>query len=261
MRLTVLGSSASFAGPGQACSGYLVETGGTRVLLDCGNGTLANAAAVTDVTTLDAVFISHTHPDHYLDLYALQAALRYAPEGPAGPLPLHLPKGLFERMGSLLSERGRRELEAAYVPTDLADDEPVTVGPLTVTPRGVDHDSLAFGFRIEAGDERFCYTGDTRYGEAALRLTSHCGVLLADCTLPSEYAGRAPHMTPGEAGRLASASGTRLLVLTHLWPTADRERLLTDARVEFAGEVVLADELMDIEIEPALFGPWEENER
>lgn len=261
MRLTVLGSSASYAGAGRACSGYFVEADGTRVLLDCGNGALANAAAVTDVTALDAVFISHTHPDHCVDLYALQAALRYAPEGPAPALPLHMPTGLFERMGCLLSERGRRELDEAFALSELSDDEPVRVGALTVTPRTVDHDGLAFGFRVEAGKERFCYTGDTRYGGAVLRLTQHAGVLVAECTLPSAYAGRAPHMTPGEAGRLASASGTRLLVLTHIWPTADRERLLADARAEFAGEVVLADEMMGIDIEPALFGPWEENGR
>jgi ribonuclease BN (tRNA processing enzyme) len=254
MRLTVLGSSASYAGARQACSGYLVESDGTRVLLDCGNGALANATAVADVTALDAVFVSHTHPDHFADLYALQAALRYAPEGPSAPLPLHLPSGLFGRLGAVLSERGRHEFEAAFLPHVLSDDVPVEIGAITVTPRVVDHDTVAFGFRVESGDARFCYTGDTRHGEAVLRLTQRCRVLVAECTLPSEFAGRAPHMTPGEAGRLASASGTRLLVLTHIWPTADRDRLLADARAEFAGDVVIAEELMDIEIEQVAFG-------
>ena len=110
MRVTVLGSSASYAGPGQACSGYLVEHADVRVLMDCGNGVVANLAAVADPTTLDAVFITHEHPDHFLDIYALAALLRYAPQGPLAPLALWLPPGLFERMGCLLSERGRDEL-------------------------------------------------------------------------------------------------------------------------------------------------------
>lgn len=254
MRLTVLGSSASYPGAGRACSGHLVQAGGTRILIDLGNGSLANAAKVIDPLTVDAVFISHTHPDHFVDLFGLQAGIRYAPEGPGRAVPLHLPAGLAERMGSVLSERGRNDMAAAFDLHVLEDDSPVTAGAFTVTPRAVDHDGVSFGFRVEAGEERFCYTGDTRYGEAALRLTHGAGVLMADCTLPAEYAGRGPHMTPGEAGRLASASGTRMLVLTHLWPSADRERLLADAREEFAGEVVLAEELMDIEIGPAAFG-------
>lgn len=258
MRLTVLGSSASYPGPGRACSGYLVQSGRTRILLDCGNGSLANAARVIDPVTLDAVFISHTHPDHFVDLFGLQAALRYSPEGPAGPVPLYLPSGLADRIASLLSERGRGDMDAAFEVHVLSDEAPVEVHDIVVTPRAVDHDGVSFGFRVEAGDERFCYTGDTRYGEAALRLTRQAGTLVADCTLPAEYAGRGPHMTPGEAGRLASASGTRLLVLSHLWPTADRARLLAEARDEFAGEVVLAEEMMQFEIGPAIFAATRE---
>jgi len=58
-------------------------------------------------------------------------------------------------------------------------------------------------------------------------------------------------VTPGDAGRLATESGARLLVLTHLWPTADHEQLLADARGAFAGDVRLASESMAIEIDPA----------
>ena len=116
VRLTVLGSGASFPGSGHACSGYLLESGGTRVMLECGNGSVANAAAVTDVTTLDAVVVSHAHADHFVDLYALQAALRYAPQGPVGSVPLYLPAGLFDMLGCLLTERGRTELGEAYRP-------------------------------------------------------------------------------------------------------------------------------------------------
>jgi ribonuclease BN (tRNA processing enzyme) len=114
MRLTVLGSAASYADVGRACSGYLVEDGETRLLLDCGHGALANLGGVCDPRTLDAVFITHAHPDHVVDLYALQALLRYAPEGPAPPVRLHGPKGLLERMSCLLGERGGVELVEAF---------------------------------------------------------------------------------------------------------------------------------------------------
>ena len=79
MRLTVLGSSASYAGPGQASAGYLIEGGDARVLFDCGSGVLAKLQRVADPHGLDAIFITHGHPDHFVDLYGFQALLRYAP--------------------------------------------------------------------------------------------------------------------------------------------------------------------------------------
>jgi ribonuclease BN (tRNA processing enzyme) len=75
-------------------------------------------------------------------------------------------------------------------------------------------------------------------------------VLLAECTFEMRYAGRGPHLTPAEAAALAAESGASLLVLTHIWPTADRDQLLADARSAFAGEVLLAEELLTVNIDP-----------
>ena len=250
MQLTILGSAASWAGDGQACSGYLIEDEGTTLLLDCGNGALANAASVTDVTSLDAVVISHAHPDHFADLYALQAALRFAPEGPIGSLPLYMPEGLWERLGSLLSEHGRAQLAEAFEPHTIVAGEAMLFDGITVLPRSVDHDGPTFAFLIEAGGARLGYTADTREGRPVRDAVAGCDVLLAECTLPEEYAGMAPHLTAAEAGSLAAGSGAGMLLLTHLWPTADHERMLRQASAVFDGEVHLAEELMTVEIAP-----------
>jgi ribonuclease BN (tRNA processing enzyme) len=251
MQLTVLGSAASFPGAGQACSGYLVESEGTTVMIDCGNGTVAMASEVTDVTSLDAVLVSHTHADHFLDLYALQAALRFAPEGPVGSLPIHLPEGLWERMKDLLPATGRAHLAEAFEPHVHVEGQPLVFGEMTITAHAVDHDGPSFGFVVECEGSRLAYTGDTRDGEAVRALAKGCDVLVAECTLPTEYAGVAAHLSPAEAGRLAKESGAGLLVLTHLWPTADHERMRAEAAAVFGGDVVLAGELMTIEIGPA----------
>ena len=250
MRLTVLGASASFAGPGQACSGYLVEEGGARVLMDAGNGTVANAAAVTDVTTLDAALVSHTHVDHFLDLYALQAALRFAPSGPVGSMPLHLPDGLWERMLALLPEHGAQQLREAFQPHVITDGEVLRFGPLTITAHAVDHEAPTYAFTVDGQAGRLVYTADTRIGAQASAAVHGADVLLAECTFEMRFAGRGPHLSPAEAAALAVESGAKLLVLTHLWPTADRDQLLADARAAFPGEVLLAEELLVVNIDP-----------
>lgn len=249
MRLTILGSAASYPGPGRACAGHLVESATTSVLLDCGNGVLANLAQVMDPVSLDAVVISHGHIDHFADVFALQAALRYAPSGPVSPLPLYLPAGLLGRMEALFGESGAREISAAFRVHEVVPGERITVGDLAIDPHAVDHSQSACALVVACGAARLCYTGDTRPGDAVRRAAQGTGTLLADATLSSQYAGRAPHMTSVEAAELARDAGAHTLVMTHLWPTVDRDRALGEAREHFSGRVIVADEHTAVDID------------
>lgn len=248
MRTTVLGSSASYAGPGQACAGHLVEGGGVSVVFDLGNGALANLGRVIDPTTVDAVFISHAHPDHFVDLFSLQALLRYAPQGPAPALRVYAPEDLLGRAACLLSSHGRVEFAEAFKMAALADQIPVRIGDMLVTPYSVEHEGDTFALVAEADGRRMCYTSDTRPGPAVTSAARGADLLLADATLPEEYAGRAPHMTASQAGALAADVGVSTLVLTHLWPTTPKHAILESAKQGFGGQVHLADELLTVEV-------------
>ena len=91
MRLTVVGCSGSYPGPESAASCYLVEAehdGRTwRVLLDLGSGALGPLHRFTDPLALDAILLSHLHPDHYFDISGLFVMWRYHPDGPRPRLP------------------------------------------------------------------------------------------------------------------------------------------------------------------------------
>lgn len=250
MRLTVLGSSASYAGPGQACSGHLVEGGGARVLLDCGNGVLANLAKVMDPASLDAVFVSHYHPDHFLDLFALQALLRYAPTGPAGPIVLYLPEGLWERMHCLLSERGIVELQEAFTPRVLVAGTAIPVGGLRITPTNVVHTDPTFAFRVEGDGATLVYTSDTAYCDAAFEATEGADFVLAEATMPQRYEDAAPHLTAAQAAEIARRTGAQQLVLAHVWPTNNREQMVREAAEVYPGAINVATEFDSYEIPP-----------
>lgn len=243
MRLTVLGSAASHAAAGQACAGYLVESGDTSVLFDCGNGVIANLYQAIDPYTLDAVFLTHNHPDHYADIYSMQAMLRYAPQGPLPPLPLYAPESLFETMQLLLSDRGASEFREAFAFTPLLASTPVRVGALEVTPIEVDHTDPTFALVARDGTAMLCYTSDTAPGARARAAAHGADLLLAEATLPKAFAGASPHMTAGEAGALAREAGASRLILTHVWPTNDRAAMLDAAAAEYPGPVDIANEL------------------
>src|SRR5664279_79944 len=97
MELTVLGCSGSYGTPaGGACSSYLVRAGDTTLWVDCGNGAFARLQQHAHPSEIDAVVISHVHPDHCADIYGLHVCNRWnlgrsglpviAPEGVAGAL-------------------------------------------------------------------------------------------------------------------------------------------------------------------------------
>src|SRR3954471_17724403 len=120
VRITVLGKSPAWQDADGACSGYLVEAGGLRVLLDCGPGVFAKLRRFVDYTRVDAVVISHLHADHVLDLVPFASGLRYAPrqqpvpvgghpgtDAPARPR-LIAPPGAREALAGLCTSTGMR---------------------------------------------------------------------------------------------------------------------------------------------------------
>jgi ribonuclease BN (tRNA processing enzyme) len=248
MRLTVLGSSASYMGPRRACAGHYLEAGGARVLFDCGNGVLSNLAQIEDPTALDAVFVTHNHIDHYADIYALHGALQFAPDGPRGPLPLYAPPGLAEVMKRILSERGAASFDEAFVATPLESAVPITIGELTITPIAVEHTDPTFALCAEADGAKLTYTSDTAPCGGVYDAANCADLLLAEATLPEEYAGQAPHLTARQAGEIAKAAQVRALALTHIWPTNDRELMAHIASVAFGAPAVVADEFDVFEI-------------
>ena len=68
MHLNVIGSSPAWPNPGGAHSGYLLEAGGKRLLLDCGPGVLSRLRQAEGWPRIDAIAITHFHLDHWGDL-------------------------------------------------------------------------------------------------------------------------------------------------------------------------------------------------
>src|SRR5690554_3434426 len=77
MKLRVLGNNGPYPKAGGTCSGYLLENKNTKVLLDCGNGVFSKFQNVCKLEELDAIVLSHLHPDHISDVFILRYALQF----------------------------------------------------------------------------------------------------------------------------------------------------------------------------------------
>lgn len=248
MRVTVVGCSGSFAGPHSPASSYLVraEEGGRTVnlVLDLGNGALGALQRHLDPADVDAVMISHLHPDHCMDLTGLYVIRKYRPEGPvAGRLPVYGPPATQRRLAAAYEGIDDGGMTREFEFRDLVSEEPVRLGPFLVTPMRVNHPVEAFGFRVETGGAVLAYSGDTDTCDALGPLLHGADLALVDAAfVEGRDVTRGIHLTGRRAAEAAlAAGGVRRLMLTHIPPWNDPEVCRRQAAEVWPGEVELAE--------------------
>ena len=233
MRLTVLGGSGAWPAAGGACSGYLVEAEGFRLLVDPGYGTVPRLLELVPAAAVDAVLVTHGHPDHCLDLNPLLRA-RVLPGG-APTLPVHAPAGALDPVLAFDAPM----LAGSYALHDLAGT--ADIGPFAVRAVPLPHFVPNLGVRLTAGAS-LAYTGDTAPDDAVLDLARDADLLLAEAsfadTVPEKQ--RAGLNTAATVGRQAAEAGVRRLVLTHLFPTTDRAAAREAAARSYPGPLDVA---------------------
>ena len=259
MRITVLGKSPAWQDVDGACSGYLVEEQGFRLLIDCGNGVFSKLRRFVDYVDVDAVVLSHLHADHFLDLVPYAYALTYAPrqqpvpvdgwpgtDTPARPV-LHAPPGSRDCFRRVVGAWGNEDLiENAFDLREYHASDVVHAGPLTLRFQVVPHfvDSHAVEITSAAdGGPRFTFGADSSPSEDLCTFARGTDLLLIEATLPRpERAGPRGHLTPGEAGEHGRKAGAKRLVLTHLSDELDAAWAETEAERAFGGPVEIARE-------------------
>ncbi|HEY0932160.1 MAG TPA: MBL fold metallo-hydrolase [Trebonia sp.] len=241
MILTVVGCSGSLPGPDSAASCYLLEADGFRLLVDLGNGALGALQRHAPLSGIDAVFLSHLHADHCVDLYSYSIARTYSPAGPLPPIPVYGPAGTAERI-SLVHGLGGDDL-GLIKRFDFETLAPgrLSVGPFDVELAHVNHPVETFAFRFGHGGRSLVYTGDTGETEAVPALAAGVDLFLSEAAfldrpdLPPNL-----HLTASQAAAYANRAGVGRLVLTHLQPWTDRDAARAEAAAVFPGDLDLA---------------------
>lgn len=219
------------------CSSFLLASDDTRIWLDAGPGALGALLAHCSIEDLDAVWISHTHADHFSDLAATYYALLFA-DITRSPLPVYGPPGWADRLGAFLSHHGPSPIERAFEVHEVTDRYQATVGSVQLSAHQVHHDVLCHGLRAHDGSTTIGYSGDTGPCGGLTELAADVDLLISEAGYGVD--GTAPdpvHLTAAQAGAVAKDSGAARLLLTHL-AGADPERCAAAARQAGATDVI-----------------------
>jgi ribonuclease BN (tRNA processing enzyme) len=241
LTLTVVGSAAAWTrGPGQPSSCYLVEHDNDAIVLDLGQGSLGALHGYREPSSLRAVFISHLHPDHHVDLVALRHMLRYGYQQER-QIALHPPGELRSRYDAFLGEPGFLD----SLPGDDLAAGTRSVGSLEVEIAPVMHDLNSHAFRVsvagEPGSRGLVYSGDCGRANDLLPLVRPGDTLLCEALWGVEPAPvDGVHLTASEAARVAHERHAQALLLTHVAPEGDPQRSLRLAGETFSGSMSLA---------------------
>jgi ribonuclease BN (tRNA processing enzyme) len=215
VKLTVVGCSGSAPGPQSAASCYLVEHDGFRLLLDLGSGAFGALQGLADPDTVDALYLSHLHADHCLDVAPFVVWHRYSGRSSGGRVPLFAPAGADTRLALAYDGDGATL-------TDVFDFSVVTPGSFTIGPFQVEtartvHPVECYAVRLTADGRSLVYTGDTGPSDRVVELARGADVLLAEAAHPpGPGLPGGLHLTGREAGEHAAAAEVGRLLLTHV---------------------------------------------
>lgn len=234
--LVVLGAGPAFTDHlGATGAAYLLRHADGSILLDLGQGSFPRLAHELEPGTLDAILVSHLHPDHFVDLVPLRHYLRWH-LSPRGRVRVLGPAGLTARLDGLHDEPG---FSAAALDIEELSVGVRSIGPFTVETALVTHTNESYGMRVSVGDgPGLVYSGDCGRADDLAGLLRRGDVLLSEVSFGAgPVPNDAAHLAGPDVGRLAAAGGAQAVLLTHVLMGRDRAETIASVQAIYDGPV------------------------
>jgi len=242
--LIVLGSSASVPDADHDTVGLALRGSDWAILIECGGSPLQKLAQLgIGLEELEALILSHQHPDHIYGLPALVQGLWIG--GREKSLPIYGPAQALDRAKALLELLDLADREGMFA----VEWHPVALREGREVGRWVEirisaapmvhgsNDTLALRFENTETGRAAVYSADTEPCAALVRLAAGADILLHEAT--GEYPG---HSTPAEAAEVAREAGVARLALIHYPVRGVNLEAWRLQAAEFPGPVTLARE-------------------
>ena len=248
MRLTILGSGTCVPYHRRGSSSYALQLSKSTILLDCGNGaTWKLGKAKINYLDVDHIFITHFHPDHTADLIPFLFATKYASQAHrTKPLNICGPIGFASFFAGLTKAYGDW-IEPKALRVNEIEKTEIQFEDFILRSAHTLHTENSLAYRIESEGKSLVYTGDTDYSESLVELAEDADILLIECSVPDDSKVEG-HLSPSGVARIASESGAKKIILTHLYPVCDESDIFACMRNQLEADVVVAEDLLVISV-------------
>lgn len=235
LRIKVLGSEPAWPSAMRACTGFLVETEGTIVLIDCGTGVFERLRATLPPEDVSAVVISHLHFDHFADLIPFRYYLSYEAESRSFP-ELHLPPNATETLRKVVEpvDPSPDFFTGVFETSEYDPEKELLIGDLSISFHKTRHPVETFAMRLSSGGETVVFSADTGWLTSLADFAGGADLFICEATWANGEGNPDIHLSAPEAGRLAKMAGVRKLALTHVAETRAKDAVRA-AQKEFGG--------------------------
>lgn len=252
MKITFLGTGTCHQQTDRSTTAIDCDGWGTHFLIDVGSGALRRAReAEIDLDTIEAVFLTHFHPDHSADLMPLLQMYMYNfPKPRTRSLHIFGPTGLQQTISALvrlmfpwMAEKLPFKLEIHEI-----GNSQIEFGGMKIVSRLVLHsnDLPSVGYRFATRSQAFAFTGDTGPCPALSELGKGVDLYIMESNCPSDQPMDG-HLTPAQDAQIAQTAGAKEIILTHIGPRCAGRDLKEEAS-EFEGEITVAEDLLEVKL-------------
>ena len=275
MELTLLGTGCPKVDFKRFGPSNLVSSKKTKILVDCGSGVTQRLDQINiSSADIDALFLTHLHSDHVIDLYQLIISSWHSYR--TNPWKIYGPKGTKKFVTKIMKawkdERTQRiKYEARSSTkafeinvTEFSKSGLISIKDIKIKYFEVDHKPVpyAYGFNFLNSNKKLTISGDTRPCENIMKFGQLSDVLLHEVFIEGEihktnkmrtsqtlHNVKDYHTPSSVVGKIAKLTKSKKLVLTHLVPTKFNEKKLKKiVKNDFGKDPIIGKDLLKIKI-------------
>ncbi|MGV8171526.1 MAG: MBL fold metallo-hydrolase [Candidatus Woesearchaeota archaeon] len=231
-------------------SSFLVQYCGKKLLFDMGRGTIDNLQKIRiSPYDLDAIFITHFHSDHTIEIIPLISAIIHNPEGVKLKKRYYIygPMDTKKRILRFMSvfDMDKKKFDKKFKIIELNQNSEVSISNLKIQAYNTKHHKTikSLSYRINSDDKSLVYAGDTSKDDTLIKACINADLIILESTKPNIKG----HMDGREAGEVAAMAHAKKLMITHVSPDYLKDAI-KDARQKYNRKIILAKELMHLKI-------------
>ena len=275
MQLTLLGTGCPKVDHKRFGPANLVSTKKSSILIDCGSGvTQRLKEAKVSSTNINALFLTHLHSDHVMDLYQLIISSWHSYR--IKPWRVFGPKGTKKFVNKIMEAwKDEREQRIKYeqrsstkafniIVSEFDNYGKIKIGDLIVEYFTVDHKPVkyAYGFNFYHKKKKLTMSGDTKPCDNLMKYGQLTDLLLHEVFIEDEiktfekmrskktlHNVKSYHTPSTVVGKIAKIARCKKLVLTHFVPTEfNHKKLIKVVEKDFGKKPIIGKDLLKIRI-------------